>query len=317
MILDVSLIVPIKNEASNLELFVAKIFELNCLPNEVIFIDAGSTDGSSIIINKFYTPFKNHGINFQFLYLHNAFPGKARNLGIQKSNNSWVCFLDVGILPDKNWLNNLWQDSIQHKSKVVFGKCSFNSDLFLGKIICALSYGINKCHTVVPASLFHKKIFEDFGYFRENLRAAEDIVWRNNLYQNKIYCVESNTASVRYIIFPNSFIKIINKWFIYSMFESLASVTSIFKIVIFSYLIVTYLLFVFSIHYGLILLISYISIRGFYDPIRRSNFKKWWTNWTQFFLAPFVALIIDTSAIFGFIYGKFTKIVYKLKNIFV
>lgn len=304
----VSLIVPIKNEALVLESFVSEILSLNCLPSEIIFIDTGSNDGSFEIINKFHYNFSNLGVNFKILFLKDAFPGKARNFGILNSKNSWVCFLDAGIFPDKNWLCNLWNDVHQHNTNIVYGSCNFYSEHDICKIVCALSYGVNKTAHVLPASIFHKNIFENYGFFDENLRSSEDILLRNNLYKNNIYFFESKTATVKYFLFPDSIIKIIKKWFVYSQYEAIASVTPLVKILAFSFLFIIIVTSLFSFQFSLYLFLFYYIFRGLIDPLRRSNYKKWWSNSKQFFYAPVIALIIDLSSMMGYLNGKFFNI---------
>jgi glycosyltransferase involved in cell wall biosynthesis len=306
-VIPASLIVPIRNEAPYLDLFVAKLLSLNSLPNEVIFIDTGSSDKSVDIINNIKINFRNSGVKFQLLKLNNAYPGKARNLGIRKSNNSWVCFLDVGVYPDKNWLSDLWNDVNLQNSSIVFGRCKFNSEHNLGKIVCALSYGVNKIHNILPASIVHKDVFEDSCYFNESIRSAEDIVWRNCLYKNKINYYDSTKATVIYSNFPDTIFKIINKWFIYAKFEAATSVTSLLKMATFIFFFIIILISIFSFPFGFFLFILYFFFRGYYDPFRRSGYKKWWSNWAQFFFTPFIAFIMDISSMLGFIYGKLSR----------
>ena len=303
--LEISLIVPVKNEAPYIKIFIYEVLKMRVLPSEIIFVDAGSTDESSQIINSFKPFFLDRGIKFQLLFLPSSYPGAARNLGIQKSYYSWICFLDVGVFPEDNWLENLWADMNFYDSNIVFGQCRFNSEHYIGKIICALSYGVNKLSPVLPASIVHKKVFDKTGYFDEKLRAAEDILWKRSICKNSIKYFESKKATVNYFFFPNSIIKIISKWFVYAKFESIACVTPLPKKILYLFFFTNGLFMFINFFSSLIFFAIYFLSRGIFDPWRRSMFKKWWTSWFQFIAAPFFALIMDLSSMFGYIYGKY------------
>jgi glycosyltransferase involved in cell wall biosynthesis len=303
--LEISLIVPVKNEALYIKIFILEVLKMRVLPGEIIFVDAGSTDESSQIINSFKINFLDRGIKFQLLFLPGAYPGGARNLGIQRSYYSWICFLDIGVFPEDNWLEYLWADMNFYNSNIVFGQCRFNSEHFIGKITCALSYGVNKISPVLPASIVHKKVFDKTGYFDEKLRSAEDILWKRSIRKNKIKYYESKKATVNYLFFPNSILKIIKKWFVYAKYESIAYVTPLpKKILYFFFLVISFIMFI-DFFSGLIFFAIYLLLRGLFDPWRRSMFKKWWSTWPQFIAAPFFALAIDLSSMFGYIYGKY------------
>ena len=303
--LEISLVVPVKNEALYIKFFILEVLKMRVLPREIIFVDAGSTDESIEIINSSKINFLNRGIKFQLLFLSSAYPGAARNLGIQKSYYSWICFLDVGVFPDDSWLEDLWADRNFYNSNIVFGQCRFNSEHYIGKIICALSYGVNKISPVLPASIVHKKVFDKTGYFDEKLRSAEDILWKRSIRNKNIKYYESKKATVNYLFFPDSFIRIISKWFVYAKFESIACVTPLSKKILYLFfLAISFIMFI-DFYSSLVFFAIYLLSRGIFDPWRRSMFKKWWASWFQFIVAPFFAFTMDLSSMFGYIYGKY------------
>ncbi len=307
--LNVSLIVPVKNEALHLNKFILEILNLKKIPNEIIFIDTGSLDKSVDIINENLKKFKLHNVNFTIFHLSNGYPGAARNLGIRNAKNHWVAFLDVGIHPSDSWLNQLCTDIITNDVSIVYGQCVFNSNDLLGKIVCALSYGVNQKMPVLPASIVNKKLFEDFGYFDEKLRACEDILWKNKLCELSIKYHESVKANVAYSVFPNTIISIVIKWFTYSKNESLVNLTPVLRKFVYCYIFILLLLFFVNYKFSICLLLIYLVVRGFFDPLRRSKYKKWWSSWFQFSIAPFIALLMDISSLLGFITGKWKKFI--------
>ena len=58
--LEISLVVPVKNEAPFIKDFILEVLKMRVLPSEIIFVDAGSTDASIEIINSlkidFFSP---------------------------------------------------------------------------------------------------------------------------------------------------------------------------------------------------------------------------------------------------------------------
>jgi len=306
--LHVTLIIPVRNEALNLSYFISEILKLKTFPSEIIFVDTGSIDKSVEIINMNKKKFELNNIAFKLMHLPNGFPGAARNLGIRAAKNIWVAFLDVGIYPNSNWLDELWRDILLNDVSIVYGQCIFNSDDRLGKIVCALSYGINQRLPVLPASIANKKIFENFGFFDEKLRACEDILWKNKIQSLSIKYYESKTAVVNYSVFPNQISRILTKWFIYSKNESMTNITPVLRIYVYLYIINFLVLFFINYEFGLFFLFIYLIVRGMIDPWARSKYKKWWTNWFQYINTPFLALLMDVSSLLGYIYGKCKKL---------
>lgn len=311
--LEISLVVPVKNEAIILKSFINQVLKLNTLPSEIIFIDTGSIDESINIINSFSSKFSNIGIKFKLLKLQNAYPGAARNFGIVHAHYSWICFLDVGIYPEGDWLENLWCEKNLFNFDLIFGYCKFNSASYIGRIICALSYGVNKNLPVLPASLVHKKVFERTGYFNDRLRSSEDILWKRKVIEKGIKFHESKIARVNYTEFPDSILKVISKWFTYSMHESIASVTLYYKKFLYLLFFLMFIFIFVNIKITILVFLFYFFFRGLIDPLRKSMFKKWWLYNTQFFIAPFLALIIDISSMLGYFYGKYTILLNRIK----
>lgn len=81
---------------------------------EVIVVDDGSTDDTKFVCDNF----KGHFNNFVYINLPNSGgPAKPRNIGIEHSRGSWICFLDS----DDYWLPN--------KLEVCFNNISSDVDI--------------------------------------------------------------------------------------------------------------------------------------------------------------------------------------------
>ena len=106
----VALIIPVLNEEKTLKSFLYSIQNQNILPNEIIFVDAGSKDNTIKIIKKWIQQKKIYPTQVKLLLSEGAFPGKGRNIGVKYSKAKWVAFLDCGIIPKKDWLENFFRD---------------------------------------------------------------------------------------------------------------------------------------------------------------------------------------------------------------
>lgn len=288
---DISIIIPIFNEASNLPGLLEAIMAQTLKPDEVIFVDSGSTDKTDQIITKFF----NGSIPIRHIKNLRGMPGGNRNKGILESKYDWIAFIDAGIIPSNNWLEELMKCAKQNNTKSIFGKCQFTGTTAFSHAVCAVSYGCTS-HPVIPASMFHKDIFNEVGLFPENLRAGEDTIWLKS-YDNAINSrTATNSIVATYKIFPESFISLAQKYWSYE--ESLKNaglgrmkatlLLCLFLIATFSILI--------NIKITLFLLATYFIARGILDPIRRSKSLRWWkSNSISILIAPLCALTIDIT----------------------
>ena len=170
----ISLIIPTYNRAEHLETTLLSALHQTIKVDEIIVIDDGSTDNTKQRVEKY--PIK-------YIYQENQGVSSARNKGIQKAQNDWICFLDS----DDIWESNKIEKQIAfHKtnSHILF---SHTDELWLfnDKIIkqkkhqqkpSGYCFKENIPNTLIGAStvMCHKSVFEDVGVFDEALKACED-----------------------------------------------------------------------------------------------------------------------------------------------
>lgn len=315
-VIPASVVIPVCNEADTIADTIRSIKQQAILPAELIVIDAGSNDDTLGIIKR---EWKNNQLDISECVLvievvPGAYPGEGRNRGIKISKMEWVIFLDAGIYPEEDWLKKLWQCQEDSHENAIFGQCDFDSDHPIGKAVCAVSYGIGKVISTIPGSIINKKIFNKIGYFREDLRSAEDLEWRDrfsNIYDDFTVCKQT---VLHYRDMPVNFLAIYIKWHRNSVNTVLSGIM---RMQIVLYLVVSMLFLVLVIIkplIALIMMLFYFLIRGLVDPVRRSGRSKWWkTSSSSLLIAPFVTLTIDISKSTGFAYGIYKNI--KLKRI--
>jgi glycosyltransferase involved in cell wall biosynthesis len=307
----VSLVVPVLNEEESISELLDALVLQTIKPAEVIFCDAGSSDRTVEIIQRWWKGFGWEGGSLKVLIRPNAFPGAGRNFGVKAAHESWIAFIDAGIVPERNWLENLHHYATVNNLLAVFGLCKFVASAAIPRAVCALSYGYCRLVPVVPASLFHRSVFDLVGYFQEDLRATEDMVWVKRikkLFGHQDICRE---AIVVYSHFPKSFRSVARKWFI-TQKCSLFSGVRIFQLT--AYTLIFFgmgILSIFKPSLFLLLVLMYLVFRGCIDPWRRSGWRNWWQGEPKVLLVIIpIMLIIDFAKVFGI----FSGIMDRLRN---
>lgn len=301
----ISIIIPIFNEASNLPGLLDAIIAQTLKPDEVIFVDSGSTDKTDQII----TEFSNDSIFIRHIKNLGGMPGGNRNKGILESKYDWIAFIDAGIIPSNNWLEELMKCAKQNNSKSIFGQCQFTGTTAFSHAVCAVSYGFTS-HPVIPASIFHKDIFKVTGVFMEHIRAGEDTLWLRSfdeIFKSRVSTF-NNIAS--YNSFPINLEALIKKYYLYenSLISAQLGISKAILLILF--LLLLAITSILDSYISILLLYSYLLLRGIFDPIRRSNSFIWWLKFPfSIFLAPLCVLTIDLTTA----YTRFERFFIKSK----
>lgn len=306
--LPVTVVIPILNEAATLPALMAALEAQTTLPAGIIFIDAGSSDGSPEIVADWWKNAKWPGGNCHVLSHPGAMPGTGRNIGIQAAETPWIAFLDAGIQPEPTWLESLFACQKTQDTPAVYGMCRFSAPTPTTKAICALSYGCGTVLPVLPASLFHREVFARVGFFSAALRAGEDVLWLDAyqaVYGPRKVCPQ---AIVNYRHFPETMGKAFKKWFVYEKHATVAGIGHAPKAFHMAALMVTIIGTLLAPTLGLPVLFAYMVARGIVDPLRRSADRPWWGNTPS---AAAIALpcgiLLDVAKLAGYIMGHLSK----------
>ena len=89
----ISVVCPTCNSEEFIEPTLIALFNQTRMPDEVIFVDDGSTDNTVNFLKKFV---KLHGRTIRCVICENDHrgPGASRNLGIEVALGEWIAFLD-------------------------------------------------------------------------------------------------------------------------------------------------------------------------------------------------------------------------------
>lgn len=99
----IAVVVPVKNEMDGLRELVTSLQKQASAGDEILFVDAGSTDGTQELIREFAV----RDSRIRLLISVGAFPGKARNVAIRNTDADIIAQIDGGNHPDEHWLHNV------------------------------------------------------------------------------------------------------------------------------------------------------------------------------------------------------------------
>lgn len=304
LIFPVTLVIPILNEAESLPELLQALKAQHHLPDEILFADAGSTDGSPALIEEWWKREGWEGATCRVLARPGAMPGAGRNAGVREASNEWIAFVDGGITLTSDWLEQLCRHAQATQALAVFGVCRFSARAPFAKAVCALSYGHGTVHPVIPASLFARRVFSETGGFPPHLRAGEDLLWMEALkarYGDREVCA---AARVSYTHFPTGWRKALRKWRVTELHCVLAGVRRRQQTVYLFGLPALYAVAAFGGSNGSAVFLAYLMLRGVIDPARRSSDRPWWGERpaAAFIAIPLVAAL-DIAKWLGIVQG--------------
>ena len=182
---EVSVIIPTYNREKFISECVQSVLAQTFPAREIIIVDDGSTDATYNILRDLgFNSLSTKKTVLRYFFQQNRGVSSARNLGIKEARSEYIALLDSDDLwlkskldrqvsafqndtqssrlchTDEIWIRNGVRVN-QHKKHKKHGGNVFQSCLKL----CCIS----------PSSaMMHRSVFEDFGFFDEDLPACED-----------------------------------------------------------------------------------------------------------------------------------------------
>jgi len=176
----VSLVIPLRDEASTVEYLIQSVRGQSRKPDEVIFVDGGSRDGTLEILRQACE----QDATFRLIPARKALPGQGRNIGVANAMFSWVAFTDAGNRLEPDWLEQLIEvANTDPETGIVCGNFEPIADTFF-KQCASVAYLPNKTlrengavrGPFIASSLVRKDVWHAAGGFPD-LRAAEDLIF--------------------------------------------------------------------------------------------------------------------------------------------
>lgn len=204
-----SCVITVFNEELSMFPLLNALVGQSVAPSEIIIVDAGSSDGTQEIIERFSKKFKKANIK---LFIKKGNRAVGRNFGINKSKGEIILVTDAGCIPDKNWVKNLlgnFKGSIDVVSGFYYSGAKTPFRQSAAAYTCVMEENVNP-QEFLPSSrsiAFRKSAWKRVGRYPEYLDTCEDLVFSRNLkkaglnfvFEKKAYVTwpqESNVISL-------------------------------------------------------------------------------------------------------------------------
>jgi glycosyltransferase involved in cell wall biosynthesis len=192
----VSLVIPLRNEEASVPALLESIDRQTRPPDQVVVVDAGSTDGTLEMLRR-----RPAGSPLTVLERSELYPGTARNVGVEAARHEWVAFTDGGVRLEPDWLEILCRVALSTQADVVLGNYHPVCDSDFRKA-AAVAY-VARLGTgglrgpFVASMLVRKTALEAAGGF-PGYRAAEDLILLERLLRPPRRIAEAPDAGIHW-----------------------------------------------------------------------------------------------------------------------
>ena len=182
---EVSVIIPTYNRADFISECVQSVLAQTLPAREVIIVDDGSTDATYNILNDLgFNSISTPKTVLRYIFQKNQGVSSARNLGIKEAKSEYIALLDS----DDLWLKGkLDRQIIAFRDDIQNCRLCHTDEIWVRNGIRVNQHKKHKKHggnvfqsclklcCISPSSaMMHRSVFEDFGFFDEDLPACED-----------------------------------------------------------------------------------------------------------------------------------------------
>jgi glycosyltransferase involved in cell wall biosynthesis len=224
---EISLVIPVRDEAASIEVLLDSIEAQTRQPDEVIVVDGGSTDETLKILEHWVSVHEQ--VNLRVLRSKDATPGKGRNIGIAGARNDWIVLTDAGIRLDHRWMEQLVAAVERDQAvDVVYGnyephRGSFYEECAALAIVSPKQErpGGTMRGPFIASSLLRREIWKAVGGFPD-LRAAEDRIFIRRIEERGARKAWAPSATVHWQL-PAGPIATFKKMMLYSQHNVWAS----------------------------------------------------------------------------------------------
>jgi glycosyltransferase involved in cell wall biosynthesis len=187
--MNVSVVIPVKNEEKSIEEVLRSLLSQTRPPDEIVITDGGSSDRTVEIINRFIE----QGANIRLFREKEALPGKGRNVAIAGAKSDLIALTDAGTVLAKNWLESLLEPLKENPDlQVVYGVQGICAKTLFEKCFVVVYRppgkpfkGKTLYYPYMGSLLIKKEVWEKAGPIREDLRAAEDLLFFRAIQRGK------------------------------------------------------------------------------------------------------------------------------------
>lgn len=208
MITKFSVIIPLYNKENDIALTIKSVLNQSFTDFEIMVVDDGSTDNSLEIVKKF----KDNRL--RIFKIHKTGVSFARNFGVEKSNGSYLAFLDADDFWYPNHLENLAQliskyshgewfataYEIQHNKRLILPMKAppmLQNGSWIGEIDDFFINSMEDSLAWTSAVAFRRDFFLKIGGFNELFDTGQDMdLWIRSALERPLFF--STVISARY-----------------------------------------------------------------------------------------------------------------------
>lgn len=182
----ISLIITILNEAKTIEPLLQSIEIQSTQPDEVVIVDAGSTDNTVQLIKAWQKQLR---LKIR-LFHKQGNRAVGRNFAVSKAVGQGIAVTDAGCVLDKHWLKLI--TAPLNKVDAVAGFYRMNTNTLFTQcsapFVGITSHNLKKDFLPSSRSLaFTKSAWAKAGGYPENLNYAEDLIFARKLKSNLLF----------------------------------------------------------------------------------------------------------------------------------
>ena len=295
--MSISVIIPYYNESETIHATLESIACQDCKPDEVLLIDSGSSDDSSLLIDEWIK--KNNIDSYKNIYSGMMSPSSSINQGIRASKNKLIAYVDCGLQIPVNWLSSNYKLIKENRDDIVSIKIYTEGKNIIDQSFISQTYGYKNKTICLPGSLINKDIFKKIGFFIEAVRAGYDVDFINKIENSDINRSINKEVCLKYYNFNycQSYYSGFKKVYTYSLsgWESKGD---------FKPLIYTIMFFIFATTYNADQYYSlsfYLLLRGVIIPFYKSHYKKIMLIPHRIIFNCMAGIVIDISRLFAYL----------------
>jgi glycosyltransferase involved in cell wall biosynthesis len=214
--MNIAVCITTLNEESSISKLIDALLDQSKKPDEIVFVDGGSTDKTVEIIRHFQQ--KDNRIK---LYCGKFSRAQGRNYAIEIARDPIIAMTDAGCIPQKHWLKRISEPFKNPKIEMVAGFYKMMGDsalqraaaVFLG--VTSRKFNINFLPSTRSVA-FTKELWVKVGGFPEKLTdTAEDTLFNENVSTSGARIVRVKNALVEWGM-PSNLQGIIKKMYYYA-----------------------------------------------------------------------------------------------------
>jgi glycosyltransferase involved in cell wall biosynthesis len=312
-----SLICTVLNEEKTISSFLESIFQQSKLPDEIIIVDAGSTDQTVKGLSEFnFTHIKN-APNIK-LISKKGNRSVGRNEAIKKSIGDIILISDAGCVLDKNWVKTILAPFADKKIDVVAGyykgapKNIFEKCLVPYVLVMPDKISKNEFLPATRSMALRKSVWEKLKGFNEKLSHNEDYAFAGKI-KEKGFKVAFSKNAIIYWSPPKNIFKSYKMFFRFALGDIQANIFRRKVIYIFLRYIFALLVLLVSIIIGSLYILGFLLV-GFLVYSGWAIWKnyKYVKDLRAVIYLPFLQYLSDLAVLLGSSWGMLQKLILAL-----